>query len=83
LYYQLTKAVTSTYAKYRAALRGRSKAEFFSKLSVSVVEADEAEMWLDLIITTKLIDNECRRIMYAESLETAKMLSSLRKNIGN
>ncbi len=83
LNYQLTKAGTSAYANYRAALRGRSKAEFFSKLSISVEEADEAEMWLDLIITTKLMDNERVRIMYSESLEIVKMLSSLRKKIGN
>lgn len=83
LNYQLTKAGTSAYANYRAALRGRSKAEFFSKLSISVEEADEAEMWLDLIITTKLMDNERMRIMYSESLEIVKMLSSLRKKIGN
>ena len=83
LNYQLTKAGTSTYANFRAALRGRSKAEFFSKLSISVEEADEAEMWLDLIITTKLIDNERIKILYAESLELVKMLSSLRKKIGN
>ena len=49
--YQLTKSGTSMYANYRAALRGRSKPEFFSKLSITVEEADETEMWLDLCIT--------------------------------
>lgn len=33
--YQITKSGTSVYANYRASLRGRSKAEFFSKLSIS------------------------------------------------
>ncbi|MCD4791642.1 MAG: four helix bundle protein [Bacteroidales bacterium] len=47
--YQITKSGTSVYANYRAALRGRSKAEFFSKLSISIEESDETEMWLDLI----------------------------------
>jgi len=47
---QLTKSGTSMYANYRAALRGRSKAEFFSKLSIVVEDADETEIWLDLII---------------------------------
>lgn len=83
LNYQLTKAGTSTYANYRAALRGRSKAEFFSKLSISVEEADESEMWLDLIISTKLIDNEKIKSLYKESLELVKMLSSLRKRISD
>ncbi len=56
--YQVTKSGTSVYANYRAALRGRSKAEFFSKLSIAVEEADETEMWLDLIISSNLI-NSC------------------------
>lgn len=83
LNYQLTKAGTSAYANYRAALRGRSKAEFFSKLSISVEEADESEMWLDLIISTKLIDNEKIKTLYVESLELIKMLSSLRKRMSD
>ena len=83
LNYQLTKAGTSAYANYRAALRGRSKAEFFSKLSISVEETDESEMWLDLIISTKLFDNEKIKSLYQESLELVKMLSSLRKKISD
>ena len=56
--YQITKSGTSSYANYRAALRGRSKAEFFSKLSISVEEGDETEMWLDLIISSKILNND-------------------------
>ena len=81
LNYQLTKAGTSAYANYRAALRGRLKAEFFSKLSISVEEADEAEMWLDLIVTSKLLNSESVHKLHSESLELLKMLSSLRKNM--
>lgn len=52
--YQLTKSATSMYANYRAALRARSKAGFFSKLSISVEEADETEMWLELLISSRI-----------------------------
>jgi four helix bundle protein len=83
LNYQLTKSGTSAYANYRAALRGRSKAEFFSKISIAVEEADESEMWLDLIITTRLIDTDKLKALYSESLELVKMLSSLRKRISD
>ena len=55
--YQLAKSGTSVYANYRAALRGRSKAEFFSKISIAVEEADEAEMWLELLIASNLLNN--------------------------
>jgi len=83
LNYQLIKAGTSAYANYRAALRGRSKAEFFSKLSISVEEADEAEMWIDLIISTQMIDNVRIKELHGESQELVKMLSSLRKRMSD
>ncbi len=77
--YQLTKSGTSVYANYRAALRGRSKAEFFSKLSISVEEADETEMCLDLIISSGMLNNDFVRELHTESLEILKILSIMRK----
>ena len=79
--YQITKSGTSAYANYRAALRGRSKAEFFSKLSISVEEMDESEMWLELIIKSKIMNNEFIKEIHKESLELVKILSSMRKRI--
>jgi len=79
LNYQLTKSGTSSYANYRAALRGRSKREFFSKLSISVEEADETEMWLDLLIESKILNTHSIKELHAESLELLKILSSMRK----
>ncbi|NPA37007.1 MAG: four helix bundle protein [Chlorobi bacterium] len=79
--YQITKSGTSEYANYRAALRGRSKNEFFSKLSITVEEADETEMWLDLIISGKILTNKFVKDLHEESLELVKILSNMRKNI--
>lgn len=80
---QLTRSGTSVYANYRAALRGRSKREFFSKLSIVVEEADETEMWLDLTIESKIMVNDLVIEMYNESLELIKILASMRKKLGN
>jgi four helix bundle protein len=44
---QLVRAGTSVGANYRAACRGRSKAEFIAKLGVVEEEADESAYWLD------------------------------------
>jgi len=77
--YQLTKSGTSVYANYRAALRGRSKAEFFSKLSISVEEADESDMWLDMCITSGIFKDDFVKNLHKESLEIVKILSNLRK----
>jgi four helix bundle protein len=46
---QLLRAATSVAANYRAACRGRSKAEFIAKLSIVVEDADEKLLWLELI----------------------------------
>jgi four helix bundle protein len=47
---QLLRAGTSVGANYRAACRGRSRAEFASKLGIVVEEADECVFWLELLI---------------------------------
>jgi len=52
---QLIRSGTSVAANYRAACRGRSKAEFIAKLGIVEEEADESAFWLEAIIESKLI----------------------------
>ncbi|WP_321371809.1 four helix bundle protein [uncultured Draconibacterium sp.] len=78
---QLIRSGTSVYANYRAALRGRSKAEFFSKLSIVVEEADETEMWLDLIISSGILTTLFINDLHKESIELLKILASMRKRL--
>lgn len=42
---QLIRSGTSVPANYRAACRGRSKAEFIAKLGIVEEEADESALW--------------------------------------
>jgi four helix bundle protein len=46
---QLLRSSTSIGANYRAACRGRSRAEFIAKLGVVLEEADETVFWLELL----------------------------------
>ncbi len=78
---QLTKSGTSVYANYRAALRSRSRAEFFSKLSIVVEEADETEMWLDLMMDSGVLNNTFMKEVHSESMELLKILASMRKRV--
>lgn len=78
---QITRSGTSTYANYRAALRARSKAEFFAKLSITVEEADETEMWLELLICSHISESALTKQLYSESLEIVKILASMRKRL--
>ena len=46
---QLLRSGTAVAANYRAVCRARSKAEFISKMSIVVEEADETVFWLELL----------------------------------
>lgn len=79
---QLIRSGTSVGANYRAACRGRSKAEFNSKLHIVLEEADESLFWLELIIETELLPkNKIQSLLkeateltaiFAKSYQTAK-----------
>jgi four helix bundle protein len=74
--YQIMKSATSVGANYRAACRGRSKAEFYSKICIVVEEADETEYWLELILETNLSKNNLEVIrLLKESNEITKILT--------
>lgn len=81
--YQLTKSGTSLYANYRAALRARSKAEFYSKLCISIEETDETEMWLELLTESNILNTNKTVSLQKEILEILKILSSMRKKLNN
>ena len=46
---QLIRSATSVGANYRAAARGKSRADFIAKLSIVEEEADESCYWLELL----------------------------------
>ncbi len=52
---QLVPSDMSVAANYRAACRGRSHAEFISKIGIAEEEADETVLWLELIVEDKLL----------------------------
>ncbi len=62
--YQLIKSATSVGANYRAACRGRSTAEFMSKLNIVLEEADETCYWYELIekLNNGNLEEERKRI---------------------
>jgi four helix bundle protein len=76
---QLVRSGTSVGANYRAACRGRSKAEFIAKLGIVVEEADECCYWLELIMKGELLPVEKVQPLYQEAEElTAIFVSSVR-----
>jgi len=73
---QLIRSGTSVAANYRAACRGRSKAEFIAKLGTVEEEADESALWMELIIESKLMDENLVKSLWQESVELTKIMAS-------
>jgi four helix bundle protein len=76
---QLLRSATSIASNYRAACRGRSKAEYYSKLSIVVEESDETQFWLELLLDANLCDKKKTEDLYNEATELLKIFSSSRK----
>jgi four helix bundle protein len=66
---QLLRCSTSIGANYRAACRGRSRAEFISKLGIVLEEADETVFWLELFQEGKIFPPEKLRDLVQEANE--------------
>ncbi len=55
---QLLRAGTSVGANYRAACKARSKADFISKITIVEQEADATQYWLELLVKSRLVQEE-------------------------
>jgi four helix bundle protein len=78
---QLLRSGTSVGANYRASCRARSRAEFFSKISIVIEEGDECGFWLELFIESgKQNSPEAHRLL-AESNEITSILATARKTM--
>ena len=52
---QVLRSGTSVGANYREASRGRSKAEFISKVGDCLKEIEETEYWLELLVDSGVV----------------------------
>jgi len=77
---QFLRSATSVAANYRAVCRARSKAEYFSKLSIVVEEADETLFWIEIFLESGIIKAERLEGLSKEVLEILSILSKARKN---
>jgi four helix bundle protein len=77
---QLAKCSTSIGANYRSALRGKSKADFISKISIVIEEADETLYWLELLHETKKLNNTEFEKLHKETLEILSIMSKTKNS---
>ena len=76
---QLARSATGIAANYRATCRARSRAEFLAKLGMVVEEADESQMWLDMVLRLHLAGSgEVERLRQEADELTAIFVASRR-----
>ena len=81
---QLIRPGTAVAANYRAACRCKSRKDFIHKIGTVVEEADETQLWLELLTESGLVELALIKGLLQESGElTAIMTSSRNSAINN
>jgi len=77
---QALRSGTSVGANYREASRGRSKAEFISKIGDSLKEIDETEYWLELLVDSGCVSSRKMADLLDEASQLNAILTAIDKN---
>jgi len=73
---QLIRAAGSVGANYRAACRGKSKADFIYKIEVVLEEADESLYWLEVSNDAQLVQNPALNELIKEANELVSIFNA-------
>ena len=78
---QLIRSDTSIGANYRAACRGKSRADVLHKLAIVEEEADESLYWIDLLIDSNIVSEHRLSSLTREINEVIRMVVASIKTI--
>ena len=73
----MLRAGTSVAAHAREAYRARSDAELCSKLDVLLQEADETQLWIELLLDDCLLNEPALRELHQEADELLAMFTTM------
>lgn len=76
---QVARSGTSVAANYRAALRGKSRADFVNKVTIVLEEADETEFWIDLGERVGAVDGGKVEGLRKEAEELIRIFAATRR----
>ena len=79
---QMLRAGTSVAANVREASRARSDSEFIAKLGVALQEADETQLWLELLHEECGIMQNQTQPINAEADELIAIITTIIRNTG-
>jgi len=77
---QLLRSGTSVAANYREASRARSDAEFIAKIELCAQEADESQLWLELLQEDCGVPAHSTQPIWAEADELISIFVTMSKN---
>jgi four helix bundle protein len=80
---QILRSGTSVGANYREATRGRSDAEFISKVEIALQELEETRYWMELIVESEIFSKEKIKELQEEADELVAILTSSVKTVKN
>ena len=78
---QLLRSSSSVAANFSSATRGRSEAEFYSKICVVTEECDECLFWIDYLVDTGIIHVSETKTLQNEAEELLRIFSSIKKKL--
>src|SRR5262245_13916796 len=77
---QVLRSGTSVGAHYREAIRGRSTAEFVSKIEGGLQELEETAYWLELLVEAEIVNVHRLQDLRNEVNELSAILTTCAKN---
>ena len=78
---QLFRCGTSIGANVRESNNAQSTADFINKLSIALKEADETSYWLELLVKSKIIDQQQYEELIIDVKEIIAILTSSIKTL--
>jgi four helix bundle protein len=77
---QILRSGTSVAANYRSACRARSRADFVSKIGISLEEADETAFWLKLLVEAGIVRNDRLEGLLTETNELVRIFAASKRD---
>jgi len=78
---QIIRSSSSVAANYRSATRGRSDAEFYSKLCIVVEECDETKFWLDYLVRLRVLNESETEVLRDEAEQLVRLFASIKRTM--
>jgi len=78
---QLLRSGTSVAANYREASMARTDADFVSKIEICAQEADESDLWLELLKDDCGIQSEALTWLRTETNELISIFVTMARNV--